>query len=481
MAPFRFAVASKRDPAPDADVWLTPDEWDDFNWKTTFRVRLRTTTGFDDLGLWKILDTQATRPSRTALPSLFEQLPTHFIALAQSIDTYSRIRLLDPVTRRRLLGGIRDVCGSRGRSDVTHPAFEKSLVRFAEAADAYARGKKVLRGGGPQPNAVGVEFRFRPKLHERKYDVNFAFSRALHLSGMQRLAILIGKNGTGKTQLMAALARAVSGLEDARSVSPRPTEIRRVVAISYSAFDAFRRPWKKTNRASYEYRGLRPPNPKTDDVLERLILDYPWALRTAGEDLAHALAMGRQQQWRRAMESLSLGSALAKAVPESLGQILRTRSAGEQVVVMACANLLGLLRPGTLVLHDEPETHLHPALIAGYMRMLHSWIDQFDSFAIVGTHSPIPVQEVPSNCVRVLALIDNMPTCSKPASQVFAAPLEEVLRVAFRAESDIYNYRSLLRSLAKTHSRAQIKKILGGELGLGASLVLAELAEATDE
>ncbi|UUZ55136.1 AAA family ATPase [Massilia sp. H-1] len=57
---------------------------------------------------------------------------------------------------------------------------------------------------------------------------------------------------------------------------------------------------------------------------------------------------------------------------------------------------------GSLVLIDEPETHLHPQLISQFMAMLDSILSATDSVAIVATHSPYVVREVPAEQVKIV-------------------------------------------------------------------------------
>ena len=50
----------------------------------------------------------------------------------------------------------------------------------------------------------------------------------------------------------------------------------------------------------------------------------------------------------------------------------------------------------SLILFDEPEIHLHPNAIANVMRMFSKLLEEYDSYAIFATHSPIILQ----NCHR---------------------------------------------------------------------------------
>lgn len=56
---------------------------------------------------------------------------------------------------------------------------------------------------------------------------------------------------------------------------------------------------------------------------------------------------------------------------------------------------------GTLVLIDEPETHLHPNLITEFMNLLYEVLVSTSSVAVVATHSAYVVRETPSHCVHV--------------------------------------------------------------------------------
>ena len=66
---------------------------------------------------------------------------------------------------------------------------------------------------------------------------------------------LVGKNGTGKTQILAGLADSLSGLRDtavqrnAKFVGKRPA-VDKVISISFSAFDEFR---KRTKEGDSDY------------------------------------------------------------------------------------------------------------------------------------------------------------------------------------------------------------------------------------
>ncbi|WP_301365738.1 AAA family ATPase [Streptomyces xanthophaeus] len=63
------------------------------------------------------------------------------------------------------------------------------------------------------------------------------------------------------------------------------------------------------------------------------------------------------------------------------------------------ARLVEHVSERTLVITDEPEAHLHPPLVAAFMRALPDLLAERSGLAIVATHSPVALQEIPAHCV----------------------------------------------------------------------------------
>lgn len=75
--------------------------------------------------------------------------------------------------------------------------------------------------------------------------------------------------------------------------------------------------------------------------------------------------------------------------------------------------MLSNIRFNSLLLFDEPEVHLHPNFITKFMDFLYQMLKNFDSFAIICTHSTFIVREVKADSVYVLNRIDNYCTVRK--------------------------------------------------------------------
>ena len=240
---------------------------------------------------------------------------------------------------------------------------------------------------------------------------------------------MIGYNGTGKTQLLANLAfiaaetgvgagRSSPEADHGRIVSNSIGTFSGVITVSYSAFDTFALPGVGENASQrleetgsdfgYSYIGLRSllDVKPTSDVIEgeeyelkspaELVRDFRTALqRVLRKDRSEALTavlsvLLLEPSFERG--GLDLDSF---ANADSAAQVFSALSTGHKIVMNVAVNLIANLQPRTLVLIDEPESHLHPPLIAALLSAIGVALERFDSLAITATHSPVVIQEIP--------------------------------------------------------------------------------------
>ena len=64
--------------------------------------------------------------------------------------------------------------------------------------------------------------------------------------------------------------------------------------------------------------------------------------------------------------------------------------------------IIANIRYDSLIIFDEPETHLHPNAISQLINSIHSLADQFKSYCIIAPHSPIIVQGILSKNIFVI-------------------------------------------------------------------------------
>jgi hypothetical protein len=78
-------------------------------------------------------------------------------------------------------------------------------------------------------------------------------------------------------------------------------------------------------------------------------------------------------------------------------------SSGQKIFFNFAVRFVGVIDKGTLVLIDEPETHLHPNLVCDFMTLLYEVLGPTYSAALIATHSAYVVREVPTHCVHVFS------------------------------------------------------------------------------
>lgn len=207
-------VNTRHQVAPDPGVVvLERDLWDDFGIKSSFRVFTASTEDHELLGTWKIIDRHVSGPRHTELPRKFAQLPARFVSLAQDRDTYVRVSQLDRVLALAILKGLRDEVFQPNPGVEKLDAFSTSLVRFVGARDAFRSGGSVLADAGLLPESNIAMAETLPDTLElnvsaalagfgNSHHVKLRFSRQPQTLGVRRTVVLVGPNGSGKTQLL---------------------------------------------------------------------------------------------------------------------------------------------------------------------------------------------------------------------------------------------------------------------------------------
>jgi predicted ATP-dependent endonuclease of OLD family len=98
---------------------------------------------------------------------------------------------------------------------------------------------------------------------------------------------------------------------------------------------------------------------------------------------------------------------------------LESMSSGHAVVLLTITRLVARVEEKTLVLLDEPESHLHPPLLSAFVRALADLLHDRNGVAIIATHSPVVLQEIPKSCVWKIHRVGKDVTCSRPSIETF--------------------------------------------------------------
>ncbi|MCU1412050.1 MAG: hypothetical protein JWR04_2757 [Rhodoglobus sp.] len=458
----------------------------DNGYRTTFELTLRRPEKKPiEFGHVKIM--RADMPLGTiALPRTFDELDPSYFSLGQTFSYYEKARALPKPLRERLLLGLRDIAGSpsRRRQAAEEPPYSLSLTKDPRARRAFEDAPRLLRREqelAPYSSQISTEWWAHLAAHGISTTIHFDF--AIPFTGAPgRICALVGDNGTGKSAILAALADAAVSPQSSHGVSSLSTpqgggvDVSRVISISYGAFDQNPYPPSDTGKRApsahlvqtrHFYRGLRAGNDpgrlKTLDQIE----DEIWAgLSSVSDGL-------RQDAFQRVLDLVARSTTFPPDVLVSLRSrdhlrvSLRQLSSGQMMVLNILVSLIAYLEPGSLVLVDEPEVHLHPPLISALVRGISVALETFASVAILATHSSVVVQELQARNVFVLQRAGNTTVVYHPEIETYGESLGTIDREVFGLAGLPSDYAAVLESLAlegpQSRAERRLKAPLSGQ------------------
>ena len=171
----------------------------------------------------------------------------------------------------------------------------------------------------------------------------------------------------------------------------------------------------------------------------------------------------RKARWQKAVQTLANDPLFAEAEVESLLDLSEQEwepaaehfysrlSSGHKIVLLTITRLVELVDERTLVLLDEPEGHLHPPLLSACMRALADLLIHRNGVAIIATHSPVVLQEVPKSCVSILRRSGSRSACGRPEIETFGENVGILTREVFGFEVTTSGFHNLLRQAVDQH------------------------------
>ena len=457
---------------------LTINNWDDYGTKCTFYLSYhRSDDEITKIGEVKILQKSS---QDTVLPDDFHELSDEFISLGQDVEFYEELlRLAGDELSRDVLNSLNDIAWSPNKAE----PFE---------------GDSAYRNALFRENSAGNAFRFgRAIVLRESYDEDFSFTYVANIDGADgpfevvvdfdetddlpgRIVGVIGRNAVGKTQLMGALAKDLVqvGRVSQKSVDDKEKRFKgrrpifnRVITVSYSAFDKFIRP--KNPQGSYFYCGIRSDN----GALSRtaLVENYKKNLHKISE-------LGRRGDWVSFMSEVldNDSEVFVNNLNNEIGDELNDRalsllSSGQSILAHFVTALVAKIQKNTLVLFDEPETHLHPNAVAHLFDVLNHILKRYGSFAIIATHSPIVLQEIPRKRVILLTREGNSTISSGMSFETFGENVSELTRHVFDTASISNHYKKVLKRLSRNRTFDEVNALFDQGLSFNAkSYLLAQ-------
>lgn len=425
--------------------------WNDFNRWTDFQLEFyESKTKFGSIGNVKIAHKEEQDTSKV-IPEKFTALGPDFISLGQSDEYYYDLQKYLKHHFSGVLYALRDCAFFPEIHDKfeRNTNFIKSLIRTDEAERTLREIKHKINGRDLE-NLYKFRFSFTPQYAERSIDIEFSFNNSLALP--TRIYGIIGKNGAGKTQLMTHLP-AMIAKNETELFQPYMPLFSKIIAVSYSSFDRFTIP-SKTSSFNYVYCGLR----EKDGVL---ISERDLTLRFH-RSWKKIVEQERSTKWRsillnfleqQIVDEFVVSSGLANRANlytvdiKGYNKVKNKLSSGQSIMLFIITEIVAQIRLDSLLLYDEPETHLHPNAITQLMNTIYELAEEFESYCIIATHSPLVIRELFSKNVYIMERHENIPSVRRISMECFGENLSVLTEEVFGNKEVPKQYRSIIQGL----------------------------------
>ena len=432
-----------------------------------------------------------------ALPPDFDSLDSDFFSVGQDVSYYEKLNRLGDEIREKVLGGLNDIAFNNelyskvGRlpitrrsllRDVTTMSVEGQYRRLAlgnSSLSTYDFSYTAPRKKGSSVPAMTLEFHVEPKSNPPT-----------------NIHVLIGRNGVGKTHLLNSMIGSIlkdSNSERRSSVTSNSRIAGQIFAnlvfVSFSAFDSSEPVPERTNdrRMNYSYIGLKreSASQKTGAITKS-----PTILKNEFVKSIEACRKGsKYERWKRALAVLEYDLIFKEAEIASIADIegitefkeyaatiFNKLSSGHKIVLLTITRLVETVEERSLVFIDEPETHLHPPLLSAFIRAVSNLLVQRNGVAIIATHSPVILQEVPRSCVWRLRRSGSNAVAERLETESFGENVGILTREVFGLEVTYSGFHKMLQD--EVNSRNSYEEVLesfNNELGLEGKAILRAL------
>ena len=374
------------------------------------------------------------------------------------------------------------------RDDQTFMAYRRAARYFTP----YERGLI---------DDAAISFSVEANLPSAENDYQTVFDYVPDPLLRNRISILIGRNGSGKTQFLLSCIR---GLREQRiGVTPSSATFdpvpgySRVIVFSSVSSDPYPREIYPWDGLDYRYFSMISARNDGNDVLTESLID---CLRDGSSirffQAAPFVQAGRLQLLERSLQPLGIWDDIylrlkapdenftarqfqdswfyplshapllneqrkllfvqkvdwsaAPVILEKAGDAIRALSSGELAMLRFAAQAAANVENGCVLLFDEPETHLHPNFVSDFMDILHVLVTSTKSVAIIATHSAYIVREVPRQRVKVFSVDSGIATIQSPRLQTFGASVDSISQFVFGDTSVSHRYQDILRDWVAT-------------------------------
>lgn len=481
-------------------LYLCQDRWDDFGYKTSFRAFYYDCTGERvELGNMNV-GYSGMEEGRVfdAIPKSFDELPDGFFSLG-SEDYYEHMSTLDESVREFIYFALKDMAFNLQIFDKyeKEPVVQTSFLRGLTAFSVRQQLNRLSRG---LARLTSYNFKYNSPTPENEHAlsaISLEFNVIPYSNPPTNIHVIIGRNGSGKTRLIQNMVKSLQinnkefgYYEDLDNPNKSiPSIFANVLCVAFSPFDDFSAISNIMNSIlPFSYIGL-------DKESANLLL-------TIQEQFLHSfensmIAPNKMKRWLKTIEYLKSDPTFeeshvhhlvaewnkdkdpSKRIAKSfIKDVFSTLSSGHKVTLLIITSCVDKLEEKSIVFLDEPENHLHPPLLSAFVRALSYLLIDRNGVALISTHSPVVLQEVPKSCVLTLRRINTVLKAERLDVETFGSSISSLTSEVFGLEVTESGFHGLLRNAVFNIKNSDFNDIVDqfdGQLGSEALAIIRSL------
>lgn len=505
----KFRIVESSSEIKRRGFYLIPDNWDDwFEYEISYYLWINDTEK-ECAGRVKIAEkNQSVR--RATLPNQFEALEANFVSVG--FNEYYYEALKKTKYREQILEALNDIAFNLNIYEQVRHYHVTRIALMREYSESMLRGQiNRMALGGARLTDYNFTYVF-PSINPltgEKVEMTFEVER--NKKPASNIHVMIGKNGIGKTTIIKKMIYALEKCIPAEQVgeveNDWSTDFANIVFVSFSAFDEpiFEENFQNKFPIQYKFVGLvKNKSIKSRDTLTEEFVECSFSFYQNAS---------KMRLWRDTIKILesdntfveqgidtwisdSLKTSWLKEIKELLRSgedmdvesrrdILKGKhrervfllfsrlSSGHKIILLTIANLIDLVEEKTIVFLDEPEEHLHPPLVAAFIKALSNLLIYRNGVGIIATHSPVIVQEVPKKCVWILNRAGEYLIPRRPEIETYGENLGELTTEIFGYEVNNSGFHKELQDAVKISDSYEVARdIFHNQLGKEAKSIL---------
>ncbi|CAI3475579.1 ATP-binding protein [Enterococcus cecorum] len=419
-------------------IFFEQNFWDDYGYRTTFESYKVTENGkLIKLGSVNIAKLLAAKNqdglyetfNETVLKEELNSLPDGFVFLGDE-DFYLNLhKHYNQSECKQIFNELKDICFEFNEDKANNllkiDVIKTSFFRGFTVEGAYNHIVNKLKPMSISGKRKGHDVTYKYIFGNDDMEINFITD--LNMLYPQNVHAIIGNNGIGKTTFLKDILNLTISQKleidskfnkdggsvkvqfysnDEIKVDSTADYFSKVVFISFSPFDKmYLTNGNSINSEKLEYIGIYRKGKEASSI-ENFLGYFKEKVKTIFDkrskfDLFYKVLK---------MQNLFYDDNVKIDFFETQNELLLTKilslfdvaSAGQKIILLSIATLIAEVEQNCLVLIDEPELFLHPPLISNYIRSISKILESNNGLCILTTHSPIIIQEIPKDCVKIM-------------------------------------------------------------------------------